>query len=432
MMTQTLETLLMNVLPITSMIVMGGLLLLQLFRFFRVPLDSNAGSLNPQPTPPGDSLPIRSLLPRVALLLLLSRALILLIAWIMGNLQQPASDIFSNPQATWVRWDANHYLGLAENWYVNEGDPRFHIVFYPLYPLAVRLLRPALLGSTLLSALLVSNACLFGCGWALYRLVEMQQGPSAASRALLYLMICPLSLFFSIPYSESMFLLLTLLSVLMARRRHMLWAIAFGALAAATRLLGLLCAVPVFYEFLCIAREHSAGDGKRLIRELLKGFALSCLIALGFLAYLWLNQAVTGDPLRFLTYQREHWSQTFGSLANSLRYTIDNAFETQDWGSRFGIWVPQLCAIVLVLIMLCRTALRIHPGDGAFALLYYYIALSPTWLLSGPRYLAGMYALYPMLAMVTRRKWQHTLMSALLLILSVYVVFMYAIAGSLF
>ena len=35
-------------------------------------------------------------------------------------------------------WDADHYLGIIENWYVAEGDPRLHIVFLPLYPALAR------------------------------------------------------------------------------------------------------------------------------------------------------------------------------------------------------------------------------------------------------------------------------------------------------
>ena len=33
-----------------------------------------------------------------------------------------------------TRWDGSHYIGLIQNGYVNLGDARFHIVFYPLFP----------------------------------------------------------------------------------------------------------------------------------------------------------------------------------------------------------------------------------------------------------------------------------------------------------
>ena len=31
----------------------------------------------------------------------------------------------------WLKGDAPHYLGIADNWYVTTGDARFHIVFFP-------------------------------------------------------------------------------------------------------------------------------------------------------------------------------------------------------------------------------------------------------------------------------------------------------------
>ncbi|HYP53406.1 MAG TPA: hypothetical protein VEQ42_07690, partial [Pyrinomonadaceae bacterium] len=38
----------------------------------------------------------------------------------------------------WNRWDAPHYLDLARGGYTNVGNQRPWLVFYPLYPWAVR------------------------------------------------------------------------------------------------------------------------------------------------------------------------------------------------------------------------------------------------------------------------------------------------------
>lgn len=332
----------------------------------------------------------------------------------------------------WVRWDANHYLGLAKNWYVNEGDPRFHIVFYPLYPLLVRILVPLFGGHYVLCACIVSNLCLYGASWALYRLAQCTYGSRVARWSVIYLLLCPASLFLSIPYTESLFLMLTLMSVLAARRHRFALAILLGALSSATRVLGLLTAVPVFYECLCLERTRCEGNPARLWRRSALWALGVVLIASGLAAYLLLNYSVTGNPFQFLIYQREHWGQTFGSLWNTLRYSLENAFYYRSIGSRLGTWIPQVIAIPLAIALLAFTARRLHPGDGAYALLYIYMALAPTWLLSGPRYLMALYPLYPMLALVTRRRWQRWLAVALLTAGTVYFVYFYAIYGSLF
>ena len=129
-------------------------------------------------------------------------------------------------------------------------------------------------------------------------------------------------------------------------------------------------------------------------------------------------------------HQREHWSQRFGSLYGSVRYTIDNAFDGSDWGQQFGIWVPQIASISLVIALMLSTVRRLRPGDATYALVYFYIALAPTWLLSGPRYLGAMYALYPMLALITRKRWQHIAITCFLVLGCIFMTYMYAVVGS--
>src|SRR2546421_607768 len=46
---------------------------------------------------------------------------------------------FKNWLALWNRWDAVHYVTLAENGYQATGEARFLIVFYPLFPWLTRI-----------------------------------------------------------------------------------------------------------------------------------------------------------------------------------------------------------------------------------------------------------------------------------------------------
>jgi len=363
----------------------------------------------------------------ISLWIVLSRLFLYLIA-LVGCAATGQADVYlANPDAFWVRWDANHYLGLAENWYVNEGDPRFHIVFYPLYPLAVRALRPLFLGHTIVAAVFLSNAFLVVACWALYELVRGQYGDRGARRAVRLLLIFPTSLYLSVPYSESLFLMLTLLAVLAARRDRIWLAVLIGALASASRIQGLISAVPVFYEAL---RLEAKGERPKPARVLVRVSQVS-LIALGFGAYVLLNLKVTGNPFQFLIYQREHWSQTMGSVWNTLEYTIENAFHYESISARQGIWIPQLFSIVIAFMVMLATWRRAHPADGAYALIYAWVSFSPTWLLSAPRYLMAMYALYPMLAILTKGRWRAWVAYAVCAAGTVYCVMQYAVFGNL-
>lgn len=304
----------------------------------------------------------------------------------------------------WCRWDGDHYIGLIRNWYVTEGDARLHLVFFPLYPLIGRGLH--LLGmSAEAAAMVVSNVSLFGCGAALGALTAMTWGVKNARRAVWLLMFCPLTFFFSMPYTESLFLLVTLLSVLMARKKRYGWAVFFGALAANARMVGMTAAIPIFWEMLHDAWQAYAakkGDGaRRRDAEFLRRACVCALrvlpVLLGFAAYLWLNYSLHGNPFQFLIYQKSNWSQEMGSLAGTIQYTLTNAISYHSWEYQYGVWIPQIVTIFAAIVLMAMQWRRQHPGDAAYALVYFYLSVSPTWLLSGTRYTAAMYALYPLL-----------------------------------
>lgn len=304
----------------------------------------------------------------------------------------------ANPESYWTHWDGYHYIGLIENWYVNEGDPRLHIVFFPLYPAIGRLIHLATGLSATACAYLVSNLAFLGCGIAMFYLAEITYGKKAGLRAMWLMNLSPLTLFCSTTYTESVFMLTTLAAVYLARRRKFFWAVVMGALSANSRMVGMATAIPLFYEML---RASNAPWIRRYAVCVLKVLPVS----LGLIAYLALNWQITGDPFRFLVYQSEHWSQNFGSLYNTLKYTMVNAFEFYDTGYRIGVWIPQTLAILIALILFIAVIRRGHPGDMGYSLVYYYCSVAPTWLLSGPRYLTAMYTAYPLMATLFRRRW---------------------------
>ena len=299
-------------------------------------------------------------------------------------------------------WDADHYLGIIERWYVAEGDARLHIVFLPFYPALCRALHLATGLSPFLSAEVVSNLALVGCAVAVFRLVEMDDGADVARRAMLLALFTPMTYFYSIPYTESVFLLMTLLAVLLARRRRFAWAVAFGAMAANARVVGMAVAIPIFWELLRADREKYPWEppARRASICTLKGLPGS----LGLLLYLWGNYRLHGDALQFLTFQREHWSQNFGTLANTFRYCLVNALTYEDRLYRLGVWIPQAALLPAVPAVLFWRRKREPVADTAYLLVFFYISFAPTWLLSGPRYLSAAYAVYPLLARIPKAR----------------------------
>jgi len=149
----------------------------------------------------------------------------------------PETNVFLS---VWQRFDTNWYLKIARDGYVDAASQ----VYFPLYPLLIRLVS-ALVGNAILAALLVSNLALIGALALLYRLSEALFDAASARRAVAYWLLFPTAFFLQAAYTESLFLFLTLAAFDCARRERWVFAALFGALAALTRLQGGLLVVPL-------------------------------------------------------------------------------------------------------------------------------------------------------------------------------------------
>jgi len=175
----------------------------------------------------------------------------------------------ANPVLTrWYQWDAGWYLRIAGNGsqmgysrYTAEAHHHFSaFAFFPLYPLLVRaaaVLVPGALdsipvsggggtppASLVLAGLVVANLAFVLALIALYLLAESRAGPGAARRTVLLLCLFPTTIFFSAPYSESLFFLWLVLFFLCLDRRRWWLAGLCGLLASATRSNGVFLVIP--------------------------------------------------------------------------------------------------------------------------------------------------------------------------------------------
>ncbi len=284
----------------------------------------------------------------------------------------------------WTLTDAQHYLDIARDWYLSEGvvDRLVQLVFLPGYPLAIRLAH-LLIPDWTLAGLTVSWICFAAAGAALYSLLRLDYEHAAALRAVKYLCLLPGSFFFLAPLSESLFLLLSLLCVLLARRGRWGPGCLMGALAAFTRSLGLMLFVPV-----CMELVHELARERRGCARLL----WLLLIPAGFGAYLLVNYKVAGNPFQYMVYQREHWGQGFGFFFATAAYQLDNAIECagSNWHNLLGLWLPNLVYSIASLAVMAAAARRMRPSYTAWFIAYYAVAIGATWLLSAPRYLISL------------------------------------------
>jgi hypothetical protein len=149
-----------------------------------------------------------------------------------------------------ARWDSVWYLLIADHGYVTERASEF----YPLYPLAARVLG-WVFGSSLVGGIVVSLASLLAALYLLERLAARELGAGNGRRTMLLLAFFPTSVFLSAVYTEGLFLALGVGAVYAARTGRWAWAGAAAALATVTRPTGLLLIVPLGLLYLYGPRD---------------------------------------------------------------------------------------------------------------------------------------------------------------------------------
>jgi hypothetical protein len=290
-----------------------------------------------------------------------------------------------NLVTVWERFDALWFLRIATAGYV-DGDGS--AAFFPLYPMLIRIVSPVLGGHPLAAGILISNAAFLGALAVLYFLTSSEFDERIARRTVLYVAIFPTAYFFLAPYSESLFLLLVVASLWAARRGKWPVAGAVGALAAATRNVGVLLILPLAVEGI---RQHRERGGPLAPRLLWSG-----AVAAGTLAYLGFWQGFAGDALAPLHQQATWQREATFPLATAVSGTREafrwigvypGGYHLLDW----LLVVPALAAAVWVTIR-ARPAFAVYAWASLLAPLS--LVFAPRPFMSLPRFLLAMFPLF--------------------------------------
>jgi hypothetical protein len=336
-----------------------------------------------------------------------------------GGLPRENADKFDDPSLTHVladpvlaplaRWDSVWYLRIADSGY---GDSAPRAAFFPLYPLLVRAVATPLGGSEaalLVAAYALSLAAFLAALFLLHRLTELELGRRLAGPTLLLLAVFPAAVYFGVPYSESLFLLLAVGAFYAARTGHWAWAGVCAGLGSGTRSAGLLLLIPVVMLWW--------GSRPRRPRDA----AWLALAPLGIAAYAaWLG-LVEGDALRFLDVQAawsRHLAVPLTGAWDGLVAAVDGVRQLAS-GSRTPVYFEvaagdpfRIAAINVMLFVTLVFAVfacvgvwrRLPRAYGAWVaaslLLPLTFPVTPQPLMSLPRFVAVLFPLFMWLAIV--------------------------------
>ena len=354
---------------------------------------------------------------------LASRLIIYVIAWGMHRMMGGLGGFWDSLRPLWEHWDSRHYIGIAQEGYTCAGDERLRLVFFPLYPLLMRLFAPLTGGDLFYSGVLVSLACSVLSAGVLYDLADGLFGRRAAALAVAYFLLSPLSVFLCCVYTEALFICLTLAAMVLLRRGHPWLAALCGMLSAFTRMPGVIVA-----GLFIIRAIGRFGEGRLRVKDVLACAAQVGIVFLGLAAYWGINYLVTGDPMMYMTYQKENWYQQpgsfWGTTENTAYYFLTSVGE-DDW---LFTWGFQLLCMFYVYALLAAGQKKLPFDLAAYSFVYVAVVLSPTWLLSGPRYLYALAPLPILQARMHKGEFTHALALTLSGVLLLIWIFGYTIA----
>ncbi len=359
-----------------------------------------------QATRGGDAWTIRELLPTILASFVLSRLALFAIVLFVEAAPLP----FDRP--TWssapllgglTGHDALYYLGIAQDGTYHVQPITQHYpdwVFFPAYPIAVKLASILTLGNIALAGVLVSNAALLGAMVVIARLLQPHADLATAKLAQWLFVFAPGAVAFGMAYSDTLMILTTSGALLAARQRRV-WPVAvLYGIATLSRPPGILMGLPIAFAL-----------WESMPRRWTPMLALAAgPIAIGlFAAY---QGVVLGDPLAFIHGQAQ-WQLRTVTEAPSAERPYTNPFVVP----LVALLLGTLLAYTATLPGLLRS--RLPRSQQLVALMAYVSVFISGRLQSDARYLAAGWPYAWFLA--GSRRWVRT--TALVLSVAGYLVY---------
>jgi hypothetical protein len=297
----------------------------------------------------------------------------------------------------WSRWDAAWYHDIAKNGYSFAPGQQSNTAFFPIYPLlmkAVYFLLPGDRDATFfLAGCVVSNAALVVALYYLVLLVRIDFDHRTAARTVLYLLVCPSTLFLSAVYTESVFLATTVAAFYYARNNRWVLAGLLAGAATVTRSAGFLLAAPLLLEYLAQRRWQW-----REIRPNIA--ALAIIPAAAVLHMLYLKQRV--GNMMAMSEAQAAWGGAWGKLTPPWATAARLLRESMQFPelTNFGFVFAAIALIVFA-------AVRLRATYSVYAVLCFCFVTSWGTFDSVPRYVLMIFPVFIALAILGRNRAFH-------------------------
>ena len=323
---------------------------------------------------------------------------------IVGTIPAPTAEALWRVSANELvnlqaRWDTDFYHQIATVGYRWDPSAFLHqnVVFFPLYPLLMRWGGALLGGHPLLAGTVISLAAFAGAIALLYRMTVLELGEEKAWPVILLLSTYPFALFYSVVYTESLFLFLTVGAFYAMRRRYLLLAALAGFAAGLTRPNGFWLAVPLLW-LATRGAEGRGGRGGRDVPAILAALAPLAGVAI-FSAYLSVR---FGDALAWMHGQAA-WGMPLlgrGPAPDPVRTAEDLRLKV----SEVMVYAGDIAAFFLAATSILPVARRVGAAYGLWIAINIFPPVAAHLFISLGRFTSVLFPLFFWLALVVPRR----------------------------
>jgi hypothetical protein len=302
------------------------------------------------------------------------------------------------PHPSWelfTHWDGEHYRNIVTKGYTYSTDlvykdhiyissQQYNTAFFPMYPLAVKIVM--LMGIPFdIAGTLISNIVFLVTLLIFYPWINRMHGKSIARWTIAVMAWFPMSLFCSVTYTESSFLLLTISTLIYFESHQYIKASFFGILATATRPPGIVL-IPALILFAWVERRP------------LVAYLSTIIMAGGLIAFSLFCWGRFNEPFAFLLAQ-SGWPQPSwaGLLKDIFGPVLEVELQTYIYGIaialliingllyRFSTWGYMLSVIIVFPFVAYYTALLqiVMPAIAIWLLWNFRKKISPVLLIYG-------------------------------------------------
>ncbi len=335
----------------------------------------------------------------------------------------------------WVKLDTDvpHYFKIAQNGYVATGNDRLLIVFFPLFPMLLRIFN-FIFKDSFISGIIINAVCSCLSAGMMYKVISQRFSESTAFFAAVICTIMPGSVFFNSPMTEPLFLLLTLCSLYFILKREYIAAGIFAALTGLTRSVGILLFASVFigavYDIVWKLKKK-----EKILPTVLNAVFGLLISTLGTIIYLYINKKVFGNPFMFKTFQDENWNQGIAYFFDTARYIFEYSVSWLKSGKidlGLNVGVATLITMFISLIIYAFAVKKMPPTFNIYFLGYYVITMGCTWLLSAVRYMSVSIPLIAAIAFLPKKRISKIIVLVILIALYVLYIYNYATVKKLY